>query len=73
MVKNSSGKNSFAEADGRIISTPLSWYEELTHATEDQLHHYKFLGNGLVIEWHDLDFHLVVQEMMSVEIQEKAA
>ena len=60
-------------ADGSIISTPLPWYEELTHATEDQRHHYKFLGKGLVIEWPDLDFHLDVQEMMRVEIQEKVA
>jgi len=59
--------------DKRIISTPLSWYEELIHASPAQRNNYKFLGNGLVIEWPDLDLHLDVQEMMSVELHEKVA
>ena len=53
--------------DGRIISTPLDWYRELQDATVKQLKDYKLICRGTGIEWEDLDYHLSVESMLSVE------
>jgi hypothetical protein len=50
--------------DGRIISTPISWYPELLKATESQRANYFFIGEGLGIEWPDIDYHLSIESML---------
>ncbi|MBS4068172.1 MAG: DUF2442 domain-containing protein [Sulfurimonas sp.] len=59
--------------DGRIISTPMSWYPELQRATLTQLTQYRFICRGTGIEWPELDYHLSVEAMLSESRQEKAA
>lgn len=51
-------------SDGRIISTPLSWYPELQKATLKQLKNYKFICRGKGIEWEDIDYHLSLESML---------
>lgn len=57
--------------DGRIISTPLSWYEPLQKASLQTLKNYKFICQKSGIEWEELDYHLSIESMLYM--QEKAA
>ncbi|MCB2261595.1 MAG: DUF2442 domain-containing protein [Candidatus Thiosymbion ectosymbiont of Robbea hypermnestra] len=59
--------------DGRIVSTPLSWYPALLSATDEQRKHYKLIGRGTMIEWAGLDLHLDIEEMFKVEQEKEAA
>ncbi|MCK9209859.1 MAG: DUF2442 domain-containing protein [Ignavibacteriaceae bacterium] len=51
-------------ADGRIISTPITWYPELKRATFEQLKNYKLICRNTGIEWSELDYHLSIESMM---------
>ena len=59
--------------DGRIISTPMSWYPELQRATLSQLTQYRFICRGTGIEWPELDYHLSIEAMFVDSRQDKAA
>ncbi|OQY58267.1 MAG: hypothetical protein B6245_12730 [Desulfobacteraceae bacterium 4572_88] len=59
--------------DGRIISTPIRWYEELRQASLIQLSDYQFICRETGIEWPDLDYHLSIESMMLAEPQRRAA
>lgn len=58
--------------DGRIISTPMSWYPELQRASLAQLANYRFICRGTGIEWPELDYHLSIEAMFAESRQEKA-
>ncbi|GAM08581.1 hypothetical protein OR1_00853 [Geobacter sp. OR-1] len=60
-------------ADGRMISTPMSWYPELKSATLTQLAQYRFICRGTGIEWPELDYHLSIEAMFAESRQERAA
>ncbi|WP_082879984.1 DUF2442 domain-containing protein [Methylomonas methanica] len=51
-------------ADGRIISTPLSWYPQLQTAEDEQRTDYRFICGGTGIEWTQLDYHLSIESML---------
>lgn len=51
-------------ADGRIISTPLSWYRELQAADDSQRAGYHFICGGTGIEWSLLDYQLSIESML---------
>ncbi|MDD5037082.1 MAG: DUF2442 domain-containing protein [Methylococcaceae bacterium] len=51
-------------ADGRIISTPLSWYPELLNAPVKTLGEYRLICQGTGIEWEGLDYHLSIESML---------
>jgi hypothetical protein len=59
--------------DGRIISTPMSWYPELQKASLAQLGRYQFICRGTGIEWSGLDYHLSIEAMLLGIAQVKAA
>ena len=59
--------------DGRMISTPMSWYPELNNATLAQLSDYRFICRGTGIEWPELDFHLSIEAMLAETRLAKAA
>jgi len=50
--------------DGRIISTPMTWYKPLQNATLAQLKNYKFICLGTGIEWEEFDYQLSVEGML---------
>jgi hypothetical protein len=50
-------------SDGRVISTPLSWYPTLKAASPKQRTAFENFGVGLA--WEDLDFHLSVEGMFA--------
>lgn len=59
--------------DGRVISTPMTWYPELQKATLNQLAHYQFICRGTGIELPSLDYHLSIEAMFADMRQTKAA
>lgn len=58
--------------DGRIISTPLSWYGPLQRASIEDLKKYRLICHNIGIEWEELDYHLNVENMLYAQ-QKKAA
>jgi hypothetical protein len=59
--------------DGRVISTPISWYKELQDASLLQLRNYEFICQGTGIEWPDFDYHLNIESMLLSQVYKKAA
>ncbi len=59
--------------DGRIISTPMTWYPELRKASFNQLSNYTFICRGTGIEWPELDYHLSIGSMLAEKSGTKAA
>jgi hypothetical protein len=51
--------------DGRVISTPLSWFPRLSNATPKQLENWELLGNGEGIHWPDVDEDLSVSGLLA--------
>jgi hypothetical protein len=41
--------------DGRLLSSPLSWFPRLMHGTPAERNHYELSGDDDVIHWPDLD------------------
>ena len=50
--------------DGRIISTPMEWYEPLKEASISELKNYKFICMHTGIEWKAIDYHLSIESML---------
>ncbi len=59
--------------DGRIISTPIDWYEPLKNASISQLKNYKLICLNTGIEWESIDYHLSIEGMLEGFIKNKAA
>ena len=55
--------------DGRIISTPIEWYESLKKASITQLKDYKFICMNIGIEWETIDYHLSIESMLEVSLK----
>ena len=52
-------------ADGRTISTPLSWYPRLLRATPAQRANWRPIGTSGGIHWPDIDEDLHVEGMLA--------
>jgi hypothetical protein len=59
-------------ADGRIISTPLCWYPELEQTSIKILNRYHFICNATGIEWDELDYHLSIEAMLQISVEQAA-
>lgn len=59
--------------DSRLISTPMAWYKELQEASFKELSNYRFICRGTGIEWPGLDYHLSIESMLRIDVQQKAA
>src|SRR5689334_5311231 len=46
--------------DGRMLRLPISLFPKLKDATSRQLAHWEWIGEGIGIEWPDLDEHLSI-------------
>ena len=59
--------------DGRSVSVPLAWYPRLLHATPEERHNWRIIGDGDGIHWVDLDEDISVENIImgrsSVESQ----
>ena len=58
--------------DGRIISTPIDWYKPLKEATISELKNYKFICMNTGIEWESIDYHLSIEGMLALSINQVA-
>ena len=59
--------------DGRVISTPMSWYRELQATSFLQLKNYQFICQRTGIEWAELDYQLSIESMlMTIPMQQAA-
>jgi len=59
--------------DGRVISTPIHWYPELERASIEAFRRYRFICDATGIEWEDIDYHLSIEAMLSVDARQSAA
>ena len=58
--------------DGRIISTPMEWYEPLRKASIAELKNYKLICMNTGIEWESIDYHLNIESMLELSAQKVA-
>ena len=58
--------------DGRIISTPMEWYEPLKEASISELKNYKFICMHTGIEWEAIDYHLSIESMLALSVDKVA-
>ena len=58
--------------DGRIISTPLDWYEPLKNASIAELKEYKFICKNTGIEWESIDYQLNIESMLLADLKSVA-
>ena len=58
--------------DGRIISTPIKWYEPLQKASLSELKNYKFICMDTGIEWESLDYHLSIESILETSFKDVA-
>jgi hypothetical protein len=52
-----------------ILRQKISSYPRLKHATNEQLHHYEFIGNGTGIHWPDMDEDLSLKGFLKDELK----
>jgi len=57
--------------DGRLISTPMSWYKELQEASVKEVSNYVFICQETGIEWPGLDYHLSIESMLNLQVQQR--
>ena len=58
--------------DGRIISTPMEWYEPLKKASITELKNYKLICMNTGIEWESIDYHLSIESMLELTLKSVA-
>jgi hypothetical protein len=51
-------------ADGRTVSTPLTWFPRLHQATVAQRAAWRFIGPGVGISWEEIDEDLEVAAIL---------
>ena len=52
--------------DGREIKVPLVWFPKLIHARPSQRKNFRFIGDGIGIQWPELDEDLSVAGILTV-------
>ena len=50
--------------DGRQISVPLEWFTRLRSASEKQRKHWRLIGQGIGIQWPDVDEDISVAALL---------
>ncbi len=52
-------------ADGREISAPLQWFSRLLHATPEQRADWQLIGDGIGIQWPQVDEDVEVECLLA--------
>ncbi|MDQ7061429.1 MAG: DUF2442 domain-containing protein [Sulfurimonas sp.] len=58
--------------DGRIISTPIEWYEPLKQASISELKIINLICMNTGIEWESIDYHLKIESMLELSLKNVA-
>lgn len=59
--------------DGRQLSVPKMYFENLNNAYTDKLNNYELIGGGIGIHWEDLDEDLYVPNLLLEVISKEIA
>lgn len=59
--------------DGRQLSVPKMYFENLINAYTDKLNNYELIGGGIGIHWEDLDEDLYVPNLLLEVISKEIA
>lgn len=51
--------------DGRQLSVPLAWYPRLLQGTAEERQNCEIFGDGMAIEWADLDEHIELEGLLA--------
>jgi hypothetical protein len=51
--------------DGRTLSVPLAWFPRLVHATPGERNHWRPIGQGIGIQWEDLDEDISIEGLLA--------
>jgi hypothetical protein len=51
-------------ADGRSIAVPLEWFPRLVHGNPKERNHWRLIGQGIGINWPDLDEDISVENLL---------
>jgi hypothetical protein len=51
-------------SDGREIRVPLEWYPRLRDASPEKRRQWRLIGNGIGINWPDLDEDLSLEGLL---------
>ncbi len=51
--------------DGRVLSSPLSWFPRLVYGTPEERNHYELHGDDQIIHWPDLDEDIDMERIMT--------
>ena len=51
--------------DGRQLSVPPAWYPRLLHASIEERQNWEIFGDGIAIEWADLDEHIELEGLLA--------
>ncbi len=54
--------------DGRTVRVPLEWFPRLRDASNDQLHEWRLIGQGVGIHWPKLDEDISVRGLLLPEV-----
>ena len=55
--------------DGRTVVVPLEWFPKLRDATPTQLADYRLIGEGIGIQWPQLDEDVSVKGLLMPQVQ----
>jgi hypothetical protein len=51
-------------SDGRSIAVPLEWFPRLVHGNASERNHWRLIGQGIGINWPDLDEDISVENLL---------
>lgn len=51
-------------ADGRELSVPLAWFPRLLNASPAERRNWRLIGDGVGINWPDVDEHISVEGLL---------
>ena len=52
-------------ADGREVAVPVAWFPRLQHASVEARNKYRLIGDGIGINWPELDEDLSVEGLLA--------
>ncbi len=50
--------------DGRSLNVPYEWYPRLAQANQENRSNYRLIGNGIGINWPEIDEDISVAELL---------
>lgn len=68
-VTSGEGELVVALEDGRTVVVPLEWFPKLRDASPTQLADYRLIGQGIGIQWPQLDEDISVKGLLMPQVK----